>query len=136
MQPVTISAALDRVIQDEIIVCPYNGSLLGRLELTIAMGQSRIRQWFWALSSLEFFLAVRTFHQVILVYGATRDPPPLGLSFETIVLDDLAYATGSFNAYVDTSRDYATWFAESSTRPIIRDVLVSGGKVLGGIIRA
>ena len=71
----------------------------------------------------------------MLVYGVPRDLPLLGLSFETIVLDDLAYATGFFDAYVDTSRDYATWFTESSTGSIIGDVLVSGGKVLGGIIR-
>ena len=70
------------------------------------------------------------------VYGIPRDPPPHGLSFETIVLDDLANTTCSFNAYMDTSKDYATWFAESSTGPIIRDIPVSGGRVLGGIIRA
>ena len=46
------------------------------------------------------------------------------------------YEMGSFNAYMDTSRDYATWFAESSTGPIIGDVSVSGGRVLEGIIRA
>ena len=43
---------------------------------------------------------------------------------------------GSFNAYVDTSRDYSTWFTESSTGPIIGDVPVSGGMVLEGVIRA
>ena len=72
----------------------------------------------------------------MLVYGVPRDLPPLGLSFESIVLDDLAYATGSFDAYVDTSQDYPTWFVESSTRPIIGDVPVGGGRVLGGIVRA
>ena len=72
----------------------------------------------------------------MLVYGVPRDPPPFGLSFESIVLDDLAYVTSSFDAYVDTSRDYATWFIESFTGPIIGDVPVSGGRVLGGIIRA
>ena len=36
---------------------------------------------------------------------------------------------------MDTNRDYATWFAESSTGPIIGDVPVSGGRVLRGIIR-
>ena len=37
---------------------------------------------------------------------------------------------------MDTSRDYATWFDESSIRPIIGDVLMSGGRLLGGIVRA
>ena len=42
-------------------------------------------------------------------------------------MDDLAYATGSFDAYMDTRRDSTIWFAESSIGPIIGDVLVSGG---------
>ena len=70
------------------------------------------------------------------VYGVPRDLPPHGLPFETIILYDPAYAMGSFDAYMDTNRDYSTWFAESSTGPIIGDVLVSGGRVLGGFIRA
>ena len=70
------------------------------------------------------------------VYGVPKDPPPHSLSFETMVLGDSAYATSSFNAYVDTSKDYSTWFAESFMRPIIGDVLMSGGKVLGGNVRA
>ena len=65
-----------------------------------------------------------------------KDPPPHDLSFETMVLGDLAYVTGSFNAYVDMSRDYSTWFVESSARPIIGDVLMSGGRVLGGNVHA
>ena len=69
------------------------------------------------------------------VYGVPRDPPPHGLSFEAMVLGDPDYARGTFNAYVDTSRDYSTSFAESSTGPIIGDVLVSGGRMLGGVIR-
>ena len=72
----------------------------------------------------------------MLAYGVLRDLPPLGLSFETIVLDDPAYATSSFNAHVDTSKYYATWFTESSVGPIIGDVPVSGSRVLGGIICA
>ena len=43
---------------------------------------------------------------------------------------------GSFDAYMDTSKDYTTWFVESSTGPIIGNVPVSGGGVLGGIVRA
>lgn len=72
----------------------------------------------------------------MLVYTVTRDPPPYGLPFEVVELHNLAYAAGTFDAYMDTSRDYATWLAESSAGPIIGDVPVSGGKVLGGIIRA
>ena len=62
----------------------------------------------------------------MLVFGVPRDPPPIGLSFESVVLDDPTYATGSFDAYMETSRDYVTWFAESSTGPIIKDVPVNG----------
>ena len=136
MQPVTIFVTLDRVTRDEIIVCPYDGVLLGGPELTIAMGQFKIRRWFWALTSWEFFLVEKTFRQVLLVYGVPRDLPLHGLPFETIIRCDPTYATGSFDAYVDTSRNYSTWFAESSTGPIIGDVPMSGGRVLGGIIRA
>ena len=38
VQPVTIFTTLDCVPRDEIIVHPYDGTLLGRPELTIAMG--------------------------------------------------------------------------------------------------
>ena len=78
----------------------------------------------------------RTSPHVMLVFGVPRDLPPLGLSFKPIVVDDSAYVIGSFDAYVDTRRDYATWFAESSAGPIIGDVLMSGGRVLGGIVHA
>ena len=37
---------------------------------------------------------------------------------------------------MDTSRDYATWFIESSTGPIIGDVPVNGGRVLRGLVHA
>ena len=57
----------------------------------------------------------------MLVYGVPRDLPPHGLSFETMVLGNLAYAMSSFDAYVDTSRDYSTWFMKSSVGPIIGD---------------
>jgi len=70
------------------------------------------------------------------IYEVPRDLPPLGLSFESVVLDVPAYMMGSFDAYMDTSRDYATWFAESSTGPIIGDVPISSGRMLGGLIRA
>lgn len=69
------------------------------------MGQSRIRRWFWALTSWEFFLAERTFHQVMPVYGVPKDPSPHDLSFKAMVLDDPDYAMGAFNAYMDKSRD-------------------------------
>ena len=81
-------------------------------------------------------MAERTFHQVMSIYGVLRNLAPLNLSFESIVLDDPVYATGSSDAYVDTSRDYAIWFAESSIGPIIEDVPVSGGRVQKGIAHA
>ena len=68
------------------------------------------------------------------VYGVPRDPPPHDLTFEAMVLDDPDYATGALDAYIDTSKDYSTWFAESSTWPIIGDVPVSGGRVLRGAV--
>ena len=72
----------------------------------------------------------------MLVYGVPRDPPPYDLSFKAMVLDDLDYATSALDAYIDTSKDYSTWFAESSAGPIVGDVPVSGVRVLGGAIRA
>ena len=95
MQPVTIFATLDYVTRDEIVVRPYDGRLMGSLELTIAMGQSRVQRWFWALTSWEFFLAERTFHQVMPIYGVPRDPPPRGLSFEAMVMGGPDYATSA-----------------------------------------
>ena len=53
-----------------------------------------------------------------------------------MVLVDFAYVPGTFDTYVDMSRDYSTWFTESSTKPIIGEVPVSGGRVLGGAIHA
>ena len=38
VQLVTIFMALNCITRDKVIVRPYDGSLLGRLELTIAMG--------------------------------------------------------------------------------------------------
>lgn len=72
----------------------------------------------------------------MLVYEVPKDLCPHGLSFEAIVLDDLDYATGTFNAYMNMSRDFSTWFVESSMGPIIRDVPLSGGRVLGGAVHA
>ena len=72
----------------------------------------------------------------MLIYGVPKDPPPCGLSFEAMVMGGPDYVTGTFDAYVDTSRDYSTWFEEFSTGPIIGDVPVSGGRVLEGIILA
>lgn len=43
---------------------------------------------------------------------------------------------GLCKKHLDTSKDYYTWFTESFARPIIGDVPVSGGRVLGGIICA
>ena len=44
----------------------------------------------------------------MLVYGLPKDPPSHGLSFEAMVMVDPDYVTGTFNAYVDMSRDYST----------------------------
>ena len=38
------------------------------------------------------------------VYGMARDPLPHSLSFEAMVMGDLDYAIGVFNAYVDMSK--------------------------------
>ena len=70
------------------------------------------------------------------VFRVPRDPPLLGFSFEFVVIDDSTYAMGSFDAYMDTSRDYAIWFTECLVGPIIGDVPVSGGRVLKGIVHA
>lgn len=64
----------------------------------------------------------------MLVYGVPRDPCPLGLSFKSIVMDNLDYATHFFDSYV-------AWFVAASTGPIMGDVLMSKGQVLGGITR-
>ena len=48
-------------------------------------------------------------------------------------MDDLAYATSSFEGFVIEDTDFATWFLASSTKPIIDDCCLSEGKVLGGI---
>ena len=89
-----------------------------------------------ALTSWEFFLEEKAFHQVMPVYGVPRDLPPYSLSFKTMVLGDLAYAIVSFDVYVNTSREYSTWFTESFVGLIIGDVPVSRGRVLGSIIHA
>ena len=68
--------------------------------------------------------------------GSKNYQPPLSLSFESIVMDDLNYVMGSFDAYVDTRIDYATWFVASYVGPIMGDIPVSGDRVLGGIARA
>ena len=78
----------------------------------------------------------RTFHQVIPIYGMPKDSPPHGLSLEAMVLDDPKYATNTFDAYVDMSRDYTTWFVKSSVGPNIGDVPMNGGRVLGGAVPA
>lgn len=70
------------------------------------------------------------------VFGVTRDPSPLSLSFKSIVMDDPAYMTSAFDAYVDTSKNYAAWSVVSFVRPIMGDVPMSRGGVLVGITRA
>lgn len=66
------------------------------------------------------------------IFEVPGDPPPFGFSLKAIVLDDPDYEVGTFDAYVDTNRDYSTWSVESSTGPIIEDVPMNGGRVLRG----
>ena len=40
---------------------------------------------------LGVFLAEWTFHQVMPIFGVPKDLPPLGLLFESVVLDDPTY---------------------------------------------
>ncbi|KAK9991453.1 hypothetical protein SO802_026438 [Lithocarpus litseifolius] len=64
------------------------------------MAESRLRRWFWALSSCEFFLAERTYNQVILVFRVPRDPPQ-ELLCSVMILDDPDYATGCYKINMD-----------------------------------
>lgn len=68
------------------------------------------------------------------VFKVPKDPPPQR-SCPEIILDDLAYAIGSSKGFLIVATNYATWFLESSARPIIDDCPISGGRVLGGIAR-
>ena len=68
----------------------------------------------------------------MLIFRVPRDPPS-EISFPDMVLDNPAYVIGSFEGFVTSNTDYATWFSESSTRPIINDCPVSGGRIFGGI---
>lgn len=69
------------------------------------------------------------------VFRVPKDPPPR-TSCPEIILDDLVYAVSSFKGFLIVATDYATWFLESSAKPIIEDCPISGGWLLGGITRA
>jgi len=69
------------------------------------MAQSCAWHWFWALTSWEFFLAKRTFHQVMPIFIVPRDPP-LKISCPEIVVDDLLYAIGSFEHFFTAGAKY------------------------------
>ena len=99
------------------------------------MAESRVRHWFWALSSWELFLAERTYLQVMLVFRVLRDPS-LGALCSEVILDDLDHITCSFNSFVIEDTDYFIWFLQSSAGPIMDDYLMSRGKVLSGMARA
>ena len=64
-----------------------------------------------------------------------RDPP-LEISCLKVIVDDPAYATGSFEGFVIEGTDFAAWFLASSNGPIIDDCPLSESKMLGGIARA
>ena len=69
------------------------------------MAKSHVQHWFWALSSWEFFLAERTYHQVMPTFRVPRDPS-CELSCATMILDDLDYGTGSFEGFITEETDY------------------------------
>ena len=68
-------------------------------------------------------------------FRVPRDPPHQ-ISCPNMILDDPAYAIGSFEGFLTVATDYATWFLESSIEFIIDDCLVSGGRLLRGIAYA
>ena len=72
------------------------------------MAESHVLCWFWALSSWEFFLAKRTYHQVLLIFSVPRDPHR-ELSCSAVILDNLDYRTSSFKGFV-TKDTNVTWF--------------------------
>lgn len=104
-QLATIGAALDYVTWGEIYDNPYDGGLLIRHEVILAIVQLHARHWFWALMSWEFFLAERTFHQFMLIFRVPRDPH-LEISCPEMILDDLAHATGSFECFLTIATNY------------------------------
>lgn len=73
-----------------------------------------------------------TFHQVMSVFKVPRDPPPK-ISYPAMIMDNPAYAIGSFKGFLTVTIDYATWFLESSDGPITDNFLLNRGKVLGRI---
>lgn len=77
----------------------------------------------------------RTFHQVMLTFRVPRDPP-LEISYPKVIVDDPAYATGSFEGFLIEDTNYAAWFLVSLAGPIINVCPLSGGRALGGITHA
>jgi len=71
------------------------------------MAESHVLCWFWALSSWEFFLAKRTYHQVIPAFKVPRDLPR-ELSCSAMILDDLDYGTSSFEGFVMKEINFVT----------------------------
>lgn len=58
--------------------------------------------------------------------------PRMG-SYLTMNLDSPAYAIGSFEGFLVVAINYATWFLESSARPIIDDCLWARPEYLGAL---
>ena len=69
------------------------------------MAKLHVQHWFWALSSWEFFLAERTYHQVMPTFRVPRDLS-CELSCATMILGDLDYGTGSFEGFITKDTDY------------------------------
>ena len=68
------------------------------------------------------------------IFRVPRDLPP-SLSSLVMILDDPTYVMGAFEGFLTVETKYTDWFRRSSTRPIIDDCPMSGGRVLGGISR-
>ena len=116
----------------KILNHPYDRWLLARRKVTHSMDESQAWCWFLALSRWEFFLAEKTYDQVMPVFRVPRDPPQEILCFE-VILDDPDYTTSSFKYFITEDTDYFTWFLQSSTELVMDDCPMSGGRVLGGI---
>ena len=50
-------------------------------------------------------MAERTFHQVMPTFRVPKDPP-LEISCPEVIVDDLAYAIGSFEGFLIKDTDY------------------------------
>ena len=104
-QQTTFNVVLNYVTWGELHYIPYDGGLLARHDVTLAMAQSHAQRWFYALMSWEFFLGKRTFHLVVPTFKVPRDPP-LEISCFEVIVDDPIYATGSFKGFLIEDTNY------------------------------